>query len=1165
MARNGGVQLTQGASDSVQEWLRLRALARYFAPSNITAEVVNAERGEPAPPSLAASPLLTAVTQNGALRMNCDRAFVSLIDSSTQYILAEATRSISIRDSTSFANPQDALFLGVQSLNKEYGICPQSVAIFTDRTGRRAVNTHGVVANTTRYVIRDLRELDQYKHCPYVVGFPHMVSYAEVPVKSASGHVLGTYCVMDNKIRDDFFNDSTIDILNDIAACVTEQLELHAVRQESGRGVQMMRGLSEFIESRRSRANSAGATSRKASLATVADYFDGPPLQPESTSSSSTSLDSDKQSSVRSSAPTATPLTPPEDLVSPSSPGVCEPALEMSNKPLSGCRTIKDIYSGAAHLIRAAIDVEGLVFLNRSTNNVSSGHTRSLSIPSSKPNSLGDSASSSLCEVLGSSVVPGGCTLGTPQDPLSINETSLNYLIRNFPRGCVFVSDTQGDPVFDKEGAFIAQTYSPYPSSTAVKISGELQSLIRKARSLVFLPLWDSTQETIIVGMLGWTSDPTRVLAEQDITCLSAFGNTFMTEIARTEMTELARAKSDFLSSISHELRSPLHGIHAAVDLLQDPEHDSKLELIEMISSCSSTLLDTLNHVLDFSRVSKLTDVQLEPGALAPFEKQEANSNAFGDMSQEYLCDLVLSVVEGLHFGQASRKATFEKLQSTIVDQVVKPITLSNSPLLDTATHKTSPQAADAVAVYVDIESRSDWCMMVCAGAWKRLVMNLFANALKYTNQGFVEVSLKVVPDIRNPTKRCAHLMVSDTGIGMSPEFLRRSLYQPFVQENPIADGTGLGLSIVKKIVADLQGTIDVQSTQGVGTRFDVLIPVPDPTVSEKPLIFGGKRLDSDGTLKGRTVCLLSPAGMHGDDNLSAADAELRLRRTTTMQSYVRSIAQTWFGMKVVTSDGLEAIEADIVIAEETHLANLILAKPETLERFREQRIVLVDAQPLNHPSKIRLPGATVNLAYPLSPKALVRALTASLKSTIEPQNLSLKHTLPLSPSQWVNETTLNNLEIQTSSETVKRRRQHSQTAEQVDTTPQDQQYFLLVDDNAINLRLLATFMKKLGYTSETAVNGLEAFEKFKASPTRFTTILMDISMPVMNGYESSRAIRSHEQSLEEQGNMVKAARIIALTGLGSEASKQEARASGIDEFYTKPVKFNALKELLGK
>ncbi|KAG9522499.1 hypothetical protein KCV07_g2824, partial [Aureobasidium melanogenum] len=1139
---------TQGGPDSVQEWLRLRALARYFAPYNITADHVNSvDHGDPVPPSLAKSPLLTAVTQNGALRMNCDRSFVSLIDSSTQYILAEATRSISIRDSTNYAHPQDALFLGVQILNKEYGICPQSVAVFTDRTGRRAVNTHDVVANTTRYVIRDLREMDQYKHCPYVVGFPHMVSYAEVPVKSASGHILGTYCVMDNKIRDDFFNDSTIDILNDIAACITEQLELHAIKQESGRGAQMMRGLSDFIESRRSGAESTAVNSRKSSLSNAIDYFDSQ-QQIHGATSSSTSPDSEMQTSDDATTEAPTPLTPPEDLFTVKSPGVCEPALDMSNKPLAGCRTMEGIYSGAAHLIRDAIDIEGLVFLHGSNENAMTDLTQTNHVSDNSP-------TSSLCEVLGSSVVPGGCNLGTPQQPLVIHDTSLRYLIQNFPRGCIFVSDTLGNPVFDKNGAFLAQIYSQQAFSAAVQVSSELQALIRKARSLIFLPLWDSTQEKFIVGMLGWTSDPTRVLAEQDMTCLSAFGNTFMTEIARTEMTELARAKSDFLSSISHELRSPLHGIHAAVDLLQDPENDSKAELVEMIQSCSSTLLDTLNHVLDFSRVSKLTDVKIETQPLTSGDTADVY-NPFGDLSQEYLCDLVLAVVEGVHFGQASRKATFAKLQSTIVDHAAKPHLSSDTLALDRSSDKDAlSQDPNAVAVYVDIESRSDWCMIVSAGAWKRLIMNLFANALKYTEQGFVEVVLKVVADPRQPTKRCARLTVSDTGIGMSPEFLERSLYQPFVQEDPIADGTGLGLSIVKKIVEDLQGTIEVQSTQGLGTRFDVFIPVPDHDASKDALPMGGQRLDPNATLKGRTICLLLPSDMHAD---RITRSELQLRRTEKMQSYVRSTADSWFGMDVITSDSLEGIDADIVMAEETHLASLIAADPGVLNKLNNQRIVLVDAQPSRRPNKLRLPGSIVKLAYPLSPKALVRALTASLASSVQPQALPLR---PLSPMRHEKEA--NQPIDQPPMMPVTDTRQDQSPAPLIQETRQDQQHFLLVDDNAINLRLLSTFMKKLGYTSETAVNGLEAYEKFKTSSSPFTTILMDISMPVMNGYESSRAIRSHEKILEEKEGRTKAVKIIALTGLGSEASKQEAKLSGIDEFYTKPVKFDALKELL--
>lgn len=398
--------------------------------------------------------------------------------------------------------------------------------------------------------------------------------------------------------------------------------------------------------------------------------------------------------------------------------------------------------------------------------------------------------------------------------------------------------------------------------------------------------------------------------------------------------------------------------------------------------------------------------------------------------------------------------------------------------------------------------------------------------------------------------------MVKDTGIGMAPEFVQRSLYQPFVQENPIADGTGLGLSIVKKIIQDLQGTIDVQSTQGVGTRFDVFVPIPDYDEAKNPSPpNGGDRLDPKAILKGRSICLLSPSNKP-DLNSSPAQLDLQMRRTAAMHSCVQSITRQWFGMDVMTCGKLEDVTADIVIAEESLIANLLATDPELSTRLGKQRLILVDA----NPGKKLLSNAVI-LPYPISPKALVRALSASLT---EPQHLSLESVVvsdPMTTTPLPPTTTAFSPDLEPSLKKAKNittiATETTAPLKEDITLAQNQQHFLLVDDNAINLRLLSTFMKKLGFSAETAVNGLEAYEKFKS--TKFTTVLMDISMPVMNGFESSRAIRSHE-ALQGQ---LKPARIIALTGLGSEASKQEAKMSGIDEFHTKPVKFGALKELL--
>jgi CheY-like chemotaxis protein len=116
----------------------------------------------------------------------------------------------------------------------------------------------------------------------------------------------------------------------------------------------------------------------------------------------------------------------------------------------------------------------------------------------------------------------------------------------------------------------------------------------------------------------------------------------------------------------------------------------------------------------------------------------------------------------------------------------------------------------------------------------------------------------------------------------------------------------------------------------------------------------------------------------------------------------------------------------------------------------------------------------------------------------------------------------------------------------------------LIVDDNLLNRRLLVAFMKKNGLQFEEAANGQEALNKYQDGPCKFDVILMDMSMPVMDGMSATRAIRE----LERNNNMPRCT-IVALTGLASSSAKLEAWSSGIDHFMTKPINFKALGELL--
>jgi CheY-like chemotaxis protein len=119
-------------------------------------------------------------------------------------------------------------------------------------------------------------------------------------------------------------------------------------------------------------------------------------------------------------------------------------------------------------------------------------------------------------------------------------------------------------------------------------------------------------------------------------------------------------------------------------------------------------------------------------------------------------------------------------------------------------------------------------------------------------------------------------------------------------------------------------------------------------------------------------------------------------------------------------------------------------------------------------------------------------------------------------------------------------------------------QQALIVDDNAINRRLLSAWMKKHKIPFKEAKDGLQALEAYKEADGKFDVILMDISMPVMDGMTSTRLIREHEKNKD-----LTPTHIIALTGLTSASAKLEAWTSGVDDFLTKPVDFKKLESLM--
>ena len=126
------------------------------------------------------------------------------------------------------------------------------------------------------------------------------------------------------------------------------------------------------------------------------------------------------------------------------------------------------------------------------------------------------------------------------------------------------------------------------------------------------------------------------------------------------------------------------------------------------------------------------------------------------------------------------------------------------------------------VAIILDFDYQKDWNYVTQPGALRRILMNILGNALKYTDVGYVKVSLRIEgsqTDEGDEHPSMVSLSIADTGKGISRSFLRTRLFRPFNQEDHLSTGCGLGLSIVKSLVTTLNGTLAVQSEQGVSAR----------------------------------------------------------------------------------------------------------------------------------------------------------------------------------------------------------------------------------------------------------------------------------------------------------------------------------------------------------
>jgi len=769
---------------------------------------------------------LTAFAQLATLRLDTRRAMVSLIDSSRQYILAEATRTLSLFKPVA-EQPEDEVWLGNAIVNKTDAVCYHTFA-----STYIAKEENGDPLEAECMVIPDCRLDPRFADRDYVKSEPGVRFYAGVPIITKAGHRIGVYAVSDENPRDGI-SASELRFMQDVAAAVMEHLELARDSMDRNKGERMVRGLTQFIE--------------RSSAQDMRDDGNRPTTMERQTENSRLmTLDEEEEGDFSTSAPVT--------------------AGRQAQRKRDTESDAARIFHRAARVIRQSTEADGVVFFDTSTagirthlydynrnagssdesatHNTDTGDSTTSRRPKKQNLTNAGGATdtpgieSKPCPVVGLSLREGNAAL--VHTDFSFNEAAMERYIHKYPYGKFFNYDEDGKGVnssdekserseteqSDRTGnGTTAATKKPRKKRESF-VPTEFLRVLPKVRSLIFLPLWDPASEKWIAGGFIWTTQAGRLMSpDNELPYLQAFGNSVTSEIARLNAQKADRAKTTFIASISHELRSPLHGILGSVEFLRETVASAYQEsLVSSIETCGKTLLDTIDHVLDYAKINKLQrgNSGQKHRTQGRNKRLPADNSILGVTSDVDLAQLVEEVCDTVCAGHTFRK-THHVRGSAIYDQAESKINHKKAP--NEGKDVEGRDTHGSVAVSLIVAPYVSWIVRSHPGALRRIVMNLLGNALKYTDSGYVTV--KMVQ--KNTTANFMNLSISveDSGRGMSPEYQRTKLFSPFSQEDPFSSGTGLGLSIVKQIVESLKGEIEVRSTQNVGTVITISLRLP--------------------------------------------------------------------------------------------------------------------------------------------------------------------------------------------------------------------------------------------------------------------------------------------------------------------------------------------------